>query len=71
MSVSNKYRINDRLFQQISQYCKCKVTNQPAQAIHHIINRNCKLLRWDVLNAYPISHQAHNNDIEKVLTRLQ
>lgn len=59
--MRNKYIENklDKMFQELSRNKLCAICGKPAQAIHHIIGRTNKALRWDRVNALPVCLACH------------
>jgi 5-methylcytosine-specific restriction endonuclease McrA len=59
--MRNKYIENklDKMFQELSRNKLCAICGKPAQAIHHIVSRTHKGLRWDKKNALPVCIECH------------
>lgn len=59
--MRSKYIENklDKMFQELSRNKLCAICGKSAQAIHHIIGRANKELRWDRKNALPVCLHCH------------
>lgn len=59
--MRSKYIENklDKMFQELSRNKLCAICGKGANAIHHIIGRANKGLRWDRMNALPVCLECH------------
>ena len=51
----------DKLVQSLSNNHRCHVCGRDATAVHHIISRSNKLLRYDIVNLLPVCYDCHRN----------
>ena len=58
----------DRLVQGLCKNHRCHVCGvRPATAIHHIIGRANKMLRYDIVNLLPVCNECHRDIHDKGL----
>jgi hypothetical protein len=49
----------DKLVQMLCINSRCRICGRKAEAMHHIIGRANKLLRYDLLNLMPVCYDCH------------